>query len=143
MFTVVPFMPIHLEGVVLHQYMGEWQDYLEDPEYANILMTGPAYTGIANGKVIICSGVVKVGLHRYAAWALLSEDSKDYMLQITRAVKDFLKENDMPRVETHVLRDFDQGHRWAKMLGFENETPNGMRKYGDNGKTYDLYARIT
>jgi hypothetical protein len=52
-------------------------------------------------------------------------------------------ECDAPRrLEIAVRRDFAAGRRWALLLGFERETPAGMRGYGADGATYDLYARI-
>jgi hypothetical protein len=65
------------------------------------------------------------------------------MIGATRAVKAFMDQNNhIPRMETAVRRDFAEGHRWAQMLGFVNETLEiGMKNYGIDGATYDLYAR--
>ena len=40
-----------------------------------------------------------------------------------------------------VLKDFKQGHRWAKILGFELETPT-LRAYGPAGEDHAGYVRI-
>jgi hypothetical protein len=45
------------------------------------------------------------------------------------------------RIETSVATDFEQGHRWAQMLGFKNE--GTMRCFTPQGMDCDLYARIS
>lgn len=139
--NVVPFMPVHLKEVSLYKYMSFTQQYLQDPEYLQLLMQGPCFSGIVDGKAIICSGMIQVGMGRYHAWGLLTEETSRYMLHIFRAMSKFLNENPKKRIEATVLHDFKAAHRLMEMLGFENETPNGMKAWGDDGKTYSLYAR--
>jgi hypothetical protein len=45
------------------------------------------------------------------------------------------------RLELTVRFDFDEGHRWAKMLGFKVETPV-MPFYGPEGEPHSMYVRI-
>ena len=45
------------------------------------------------------------------------------------------------RIEALVVSGFAAGARWMEMLGFELETPKGMKSFGPNGETYMLYAR--
>ena len=138
---VVPFLPAHLKDLIVHDYMGFIQDDLDD-EYAELLNAGPAYTVLVDDKVVCCAGILQVSKFRWNVWALLSKDSGKHMLGITRAVKKFLDENSKTRYETHVRSDFVNGHKWMKMLEFSNETPNGMKAYGDDGYDYCLYARV-
>ena len=141
---VVPFIPAHLNNIKLHSYMGYMQEHISDDEYAVLLVGENSFTGISDdGEVLGSAGIIQLGVNRWVAWALLSETTGKHMLSITRAIKDFLNNNPKPRVETHVRHDFPQGHKLMKVLGFENETPNGMKNYGEEGMTYDLYARTT
>ena len=137
---VVPFLPSHLNELVVHSYMGHIQSEMTG-EYAELLLSGPAYTVLIGGEAIACGGIIQVAKNRWDAWALLSDDSGRSMLGITRAVNKFLTENKKPRIETHVRDDFMVGHKWMKMLNFKCETPNGMENYGDDGHNYYLYAR--
>jgi hypothetical protein len=137
---IVPTIPSHLIGLSLTKWQIGVMDYLND-DYAEILLSGESQTAIVNGQVIAIAGVLQLTFNRWQAWALMTEKSGKYMLQCTRAIDDFLDKFEGERIETPVRHDFKAGHRWAKMLGFKNETPNGMIKY-DNGETYDLYARV-
>ena len=139
--TVVPFIPAHLEGLKIHDYMSFMGKSLTK-EYGEHLANFPSYSYIRDGKVIGCSGVVPLGVYRYQAWALLSYDSGKYMRGITREVKSFLDMFSGRRVETHVVDKFPQGSKWMEMLGFKKETPSPMRMFGDDGKDYYLYARV-
>lgn len=141
---VVPFMSLHLEGFKAQDDQGLVNKYMISKEYIEtISQYGQVYTGCVDGKPMIFAGMVQVHPHIGMLWAILSEDCRHHMIGATRAVKEFLeKHNHIPRLETAVKRDFKEGHRWAKMLGFVNETPEiGMRNYSEEGHTYDLYAR--
>lgn len=139
--NIVPFIPAHLDDLEVHDYMGFIQSQLNE-DYGNVLAQFPSYSAVSDGKVISCGGVVPTGVYRQVAWSLMGTDSGKYLTALTRAVRRFLDLNECKRTETHVRSDFEAGHRWAKMLGFINETPDGMRGWGDDGYDYCLYARI-
>jgi hypothetical protein len=87
------------------------------------------------------AGLIDLGDHRAHAWALLGRDVGAFMLPITRRIRQMIAEFPARRFEMVVRADFEQGQRWAEMLGFENETPNGMRSYFVDGDGYQ-YARV-
>lgn len=141
---VVPFIAAHLAGFKAQDNKGLVNKYMISEEYIQpIADYGPAYTGCIDGKPVIFAGMIQVHPHIGMAWAILSEDCKHHLVSATRAIDKFLDEhNHIPRIETAVKRDFTEGHRWAKMLGFVNETPDtGMKNFSLDGETYDLYAR--
>lgn len=138
---VVPFIPVHLEGLKVHKYMDHMNGDMNE-EYGEFLASFPAFTALVDDEVVMCGGVVQGGVNRWQIWALMSEKTGKHMVQITRETKKFLETMSLPRVETHVRSDFKAGHRWLKMLGFINETPNGMKAWGDEGKDYCQYARV-
>lgn len=138
---VVPFCEIHLRHLKVQDDQKSAIELLGNPEYINLLHTGPAYTGIIGNRIAVCAGVFPLTDQIGRAWALLGQDMGRDMLPITRKVAAFISSTKYDRVETPVRRGFIQGHRWCKMLGFVNETPEiGMRRYGFNGETYDLYS---
>jgi len=141
---VVPFMPIHLEGFKAQDNKGLINKYLISEDYIETVASyGPVYTGCVDGKPMIFAGMIQPHDHIGMLWAILSDECREHMIGATRAVKAFMDQNNhIPRMETAVRRDFAEGHRWAQMLGFVNETPEiGMKNYGIDGATYDLYAR--
>lgn len=137
---IVPFIESHLEGFEVHKDLSHIQEYLNE-DYARLLAACISYTAIADGKVIGIAGVLNAGKGRFLAWALLTKESGKYMIPITREARKFLDSFDAKRIETPVKHDFEIGHKWMKLLGFKNETPDGMKNY-DNGVTFDLYARV-
>lgn len=138
---VVPFLPSHLKDLILHEYINFVQDVLSDPEYSEFLNNGMSYTALVDGKVICCAGFLKTGTSKLEAWALLSKDSGIHMLGILRAMLRELKNLEYKRIQTNVRCDFKQGIKFIEALGFKNETPNGMKDFGDDGHDYYLYAR--
>jgi hypothetical protein len=139
----VPLIDAHLEGFEPQDEQMFVSGFLSDPNYREQLTSLPgSYAGIVDGEVLIIAGVTMVYAHIGTSWAILPKGSEKNMVALTRIVKKVLDEHPAKRIETTVRRDFDAGHRWVKMLGFRNETPEtGMKNYGVDGMTYDLYAR--
>lgn len=138
---VVPFIPAHLEVIALQEEQAYLRDLLSE-RYTDALLAGPAYTAVDGEDVLACAGVVRITYNRYQAWAIVGQNVGKNLLPITREIKSFFERADIPRVEATVLMSFDNGHRWAEMLGFKNETPNGMERYGDDDQNYCLYSRV-
>ncbi|TXH10047.1 MAG: hypothetical protein E6R04_06345 [Spirochaetes bacterium] len=141
---VVPFIPAHMDGFKAQRSQCLVNKYMAGPDYIDTISEyGPAYTGLVDGKPVIFAGMVCPHPHIGMVWAILSEDCRRHLVAATRRILSFMEAyNTMPRLETAVKRDFKEGHRWVKMLGFVNETPEmGMRNYDLEGQTYDLYAR--
>ena len=104
---------------------------------------GYAWTAWAGDSPIICAGIIEVWEGRAYAWALLSQDAGEYMLAMTREIRSRLSALPFRRVEMAVAAGFSAGCRWAKLLGFECETPSPMRGYLPNGGSAWLYARVS
>lgn len=76
------------------------------------------------------------------AWAWLSQGWKRHARAITYEVARNLSLAPYRRIEAAVLCDYAGGHRWIKRLGFELETPCA-RNWGDDGRDYSLYVRLS
>lgn len=139
---IVAFEAEHLKGLEVNEFVSFIQPDLDNPEYGEFLAKGEAYTGIVDGKVIGCAGFMPLGVNRFHAWALLSKDTRKHMVKIARMGQFVLYNSDMPRVETNVRSDFPQALKFVELLGFLRETPLPMKKFGDDGKDYYLYARV-
>jgi RimJ/RimL family protein N-acetyltransferase len=137
---VVPFEASHIKSIMLQPQQQQFFQYF-NPDYAEALKeSGPAFTGICDGRILGCAGVVKQWENRAIAWALLSGDLGNEFVRIHRAVKRFLDMTEFNRIEAHVEANFEQGHRWIQMLGFTQE--GYMKEFNPNGGDACLYARL-
>jgi hypothetical protein len=139
---IVSYRAEHLAALVL-QPAQAWLVPVVTEEYrAALERAGPAFSALADGRVLGCAGVIEHWPGRGVAWAMLAADIGPGFVALHRAARRYLDRAAPRRLEIAVQRDFAAGRRWALLLGFERETPNGMRGYGPDGATYDLYARV-
>lgn len=110
------------------------------PEMLIALEAGQSWTGEADGVAVACGGLVEQWPGRYTAWVFMNQDARRHMLAITRAVRSVMGAV-KGRIEMTVRCDFAAGHRWAKMLGFEVETPV-LKAFGPEGEDHVGYVRI-
>lgn len=141
MMHIVPFQPIHLHNLVLQPSQISFSQYFDEKYGPALRDGGPCFTGLDDdGNVVGCSGVIKQWDNRAIAWALLADWSGKHFVKVHKAVKRFLDMTEFDRIEAFVDAEFEQGHRWVKMLGFERE--GYMRKFNPDGRDAVLYARI-
>jgi hypothetical protein len=89
--------------------------------------------------LLFCAGTIEQWRGRRTCWAYLNKDTGPNMRWITRRCKEHL--DAIPgRLEFTVRQDFAAGHRWAKLLGFEVETPL-LVAYGPEGEDHVGYVR--
>lgn len=105
------------------------------------LVKGFAVSAWEDGTCIGAAGILEFWHDRAAAWCLMSQACSPHMLEITRIVKAALDFHPAARIEMTVFADFPAGIRWARMLGFVQETPEPMRKFADGRDAY-LFARV-
>ena len=129
-------------GLQEHQrYLSSWVT----PEMAHEIekAEGWAFTAMEDdGEVLAVAGVIMQWQNRGMAWAYISDKvvgSK--FIRIHRAASRFLKCCYLQRIEMTVDCDFEQGHRWAKRLGFTLEA-ECMKHYLPTGGDCALYARV-
>lgn len=137
---IVPFESQHLEQINLQDSQAYFGSMIEPDWGPSLMQAGPCFSAIHDGAVLASSGVIKHWENRATAWALLSKDATPHFVRIHRAVSRFLDLTDFKRVEAFVDADFEEGHRWIQMLGFERE--GYMRSFSPNGNDAILYARI-
>lgn len=94
-----------------------------------------------DGEVLALAGVAQQWEGRGLAWCLLSESAGRHMIGLTRIVGRYLGALDYRRLEMYVDAQFGAGCRWAEMLGFKNETPEGMVGFLPNGNRAFMYGR--
>lgn len=137
---IEPFQPKHLEILVLQPSQAAVSVFFDD-EYGHALKAaGPCFTAIHEGEILACAGVVKQWENRAIAWGLISANAGKQFVRIHKAVQRFLEATEFKRVEAFVDSDFEPGHRWIKMLGFEYE--GYMKNFSPLGRDCLLYSRI-
>ena len=143
--SFIPFQPEHLEGLRLQRAQRHLKPLLAIPEYGRQLVTPYSWTGVANGAVVGCAGLLPQWPGRAIAWALLTPqlDARQFLrahLRVRRVIETAQRDG-MRRIEASVDAAFDAGHRWALALDF---APEGlMRRFSPEGRDHLLYARIS
>jgi hypothetical protein len=99
-----------------------------------------SYTLFFDDEVVGCAGTLEHWPGRHSAWAYFNRNSGGHMVAITRFTQDRLSAI-KGRVEMTVQKDFTKGHKWAKLLGFEVETPL-LVCYGPKGEDHVGYVKF-
>ena len=142
MFRVVPYRPWHLRTIRAQpRQMVEVGVVLANTTEV-VAHAGPCFTALKDRRPVCCAGLVMLGAHRAIAWAVLAKTGPGTFLRVHRAVRSFLDDVPVRRIEALVEGSFDDGHRWVRLLGFKCETPGGMVKWDEDGRTWFLYARV-
>jgi hypothetical protein len=138
--NVVDFDPAHL-AVLDEQYATAYLrqfQYAED--YARLREASQhAYTGMVDGRPVVCGGITHWWNGVGEMWAVFSKDAGPHMVASVRAAKRILDMANCHRVSAAVDATFVPGQRLVRALGFGIE--GRMRGYGPDGRDYFLYAR--
>ena len=130
----------HLDAIILQERQ-KGLEYLETSDLFDMLENDDSYSVLDNDVVLCCAGVVVAAAGRGIAWAYLADELREKMVGVTRAVKRYLRLAPFHRIEMHVDCDFDEAHRWAKMLGFHMECER-MKAFTPDKRDCALYAMI-
>lgn len=135
-------LPGHLGSIRVQDIQKTEQVILLADEYAEIACKHPSFSMWVGNECLGAAGIVPLFPHRAMAWALLSRNIGGYLLHATRKTRQFLELSSIERIEMTVRADYAAGHRWARLLGMELETPEPLKKHGAHGEDEMLYARI-
>lgn len=136
----VPFEPAHAARIRLQPRQKPATQLVGDSHY-ELLARAPSIALLDGDEVLMCGGVFEVWPGRGIAWAMLAERIGHRMTACVRAVRRFFNEQAIARVEMDVEIDHAEGHRFARLLGFEQESPR-LRRYYPDGGDGALYVRI-
>lgn len=135
----IPFRVEHLEQ--LERQKGMIYSKISNFNRRLIEESSTAYTVTASDRILMCAGIIPYWNNRAEGWAMFDHNLKSYFVTAHRAVVKFLDSTPCKRIECVVNRDFEQGHRWAKALGFKIEA-HLMKTYFEDGSDAVLYARV-
>ena len=107
------------------------------------LSKGPAFTGVANGEIIACGGILPLWKGVGEAWVVSSELVSLYPITfakvIWRKLKSIIEELELERVQTTVDVEHKVSQKWLERMNFENE---GLMRKFLGGRDYYRYAWI-
>lgn len=139
---IIPYRPEHLRMLALQPAQSAARSMMDVVGYAEMLETTNAFTAIVGDRVAGCAGIMEMWAGRGMAWTLLADDIGGVeMRRIHYAVKRYLDASMLRRIEATCDVNFEQGHRWLRLLGFTLETPV-MRGYRPDGGDEAMYVRI-
>jgi hypothetical protein len=142
--TELTFLPCAIEHIALIDPQGSdimGKEHFLKPGF-NYMVDDHFAISAWKGSTCLCAaGIVSLYKHRAIAWSVMSKHAGPYMRQLTRKVKEAIELHPATRIEMLVDFEFDAGHRWAEMLGFEVDAPR-MEMSGYYGNDETLYVRI-
>ena len=141
--SFIPFDPEHLQRLQLSTEIDLLKPLIDSPDYAEILQrTGNAETGIYDGAVIGCAGVLPQWKGRAIAWALIGAMPRRCWPNVTKHAIAGLEQahaEGSRRIEVNVRLGFKQGDLWVRRLGFAPVAPKPL--WGPDGATFWEYVR--
>ena len=138
MTDLVPFRREHV-GMIAAGGISELGRLVLTEDVLRAFERQSSWTMLAGALPIAAGGVFELWAGRFQGWALINRQAGPYMLDITRAARKVLAGARPGRIELTVRADFTAAHRWARMLGFEVETPR-MRNFGPDGADHVGYV---
>ncbi len=136
---ITPYNRKHLLAIKLQPAQADAAGWIT-PDYAASLEGSATWTVMNQGRPVFCGGAWNIWPGRAVVWAILAEGAGRIMPRITRATMRYLELLPERRVECYVDAGFQQGERWARMLGFAHEAK--LRAFLPNGNDAHLYARV-
>ena len=142
MSEVLKFKLEHLAPLLEQQMNASLKNWAET-EYAEHMEKTDAVTFFHNGVPMVCGGISEYWKGRGHLWCIFNEESKEHFIPTFRAIKAWLTDMQKKyfRIELSVSTEFFQGHRRAKMLGFEMEIL-AAKKYLPSGETCSIYSLV-
>ena len=140
MIDVIPFKAEHFWAIDVQPAQAYVRD-IAPPDQVDALETYDSYTIISGDKLLCCFGFVEVHPTRAIMWGYLSAKCGPYMTPLTRIARRLIAALPHKRVEIEVDCEFEQGHRWARIMGFELEVER-LRCWRQDGGDSSLYAVV-
>lgn len=142
MLEIIPYQAHHLLALELQPAQAEWSNRILRPGYAQVLAeNGEAWTGVVDGKVVGCAGLLPQWEGRMIAWAFFSPEipraAWPRIVAKMRAVFAVAS----GRVEAYVVSGHGAGCRLVQLLGFKVE--GRMAKFAPDGSDCFMYAKVS
>jgi hypothetical protein len=110
--------------------------------FLKLYLSGPAFTLRDDGVILACFGCVVPWRHLGNTWAIITPRGHQHPVTVHRTIKRTMlavaRALDLRRLESEIREDFDFGHRWVRVLGFQRESR--LPVYGPDGETFYKYV---
>lgn len=137
MCKIIPFKVDHIDCMDVRDHEKRF-----NVEGLKALEGKVSFTGIIDGRIISCGGLVMYSETGAELWQIPSIYVKQYAGQYARHIKKWLAEISadlgLKRMETISLDD-PLHNRWMTFLGFEKE---GVKKQFLNGADYAVWGKL-
>jgi hypothetical protein len=137
--SVVPFDKEHFYLIHPQLAQANVTTYITDDTWEQL----PKQTSFSyeiEGQKLAIGGWIEISKQRALVWAYVHADIKNKLAFLHKEILKTLSQLPYDRLEMEVDYDFKQGHRWAKLLGFQIETEKA-RYYRPDGKDATIYVR--
>src|SRR6185312_3894205 len=92
-------------------------------------------------KPVVIGGIRQYWYNRGEAWLLIGAPKRSDFIKIHKIVQKFLDLSPIKRIEMVVDYHYEEGHRWARLLGFKKEAER-MESYRSDGGDVSLYSLV-
>ena len=96
-------------------------------------MRGPAFTAVADGRVIGCGGVAVLWEGFGACWMILADDIGSHGLWLSKTTMQFLqnvkRDLRLHRLEATALHESVRNQKWLELCGFTREQNGVAQQY--------------
>jgi hypothetical protein len=139
MIDLIPAHPSMLRLLDLQAAQANVGGAMDEQAIRGAMAGGTAFAAVENGRILTIAGVFEIWQDRAVLWGLLSNSIGASMVPLHRCAVRGLAASRYRRIEAHVEAEHAEGHRWIRMLGFEQE---GVMRQFWNRRDYALYSRI-
>lgn len=137
---VIPFRAEHFWAIDVQPAQAYVRSYVTEDTIKQ-LESQNAFTCVEGDKLLACFGWVPIYPTRAMLWAFISASAGPHFVGMTRIAKRLIDGLAFRRLEMEVDCEFEQGHRWARMLGFTLEAQR-LRCLRMDGGDSAIYARV-
>ncbi|MFM0501873.1 hypothetical protein [Paraburkholderia caffeinilytica] len=135
------FKPQHFLLLASHPAGAPYVRTAADAGHLAHLAANPSFSAFCGERVLACGGLLPWWNGSASAWIAVAADiGASRMLELHHIVRRLLDSRPERRISADVLTIAQNGHRWARALGFVNE--GRMRSYTPEGLDAELYARV-
>ena len=141
MIYYAPFEAWHLGSIKLQESQ-EWvRGFFVGADLVSL--EGPhAMTVYSDGAPVACGGAIGFGDGRACLWSFMGSNiGPREFVKVHAITKRLIDAMPFRRLEMYVDCDFENGHRWARLLGFDMECER-MKSFQANGADSALYAMV-
>lgn len=139
---VRPMVAEDIDRIELQSAQGYSCGTMETYDFAPLIEANLAWAAEHDGEIVALGGFYVFWENRSVAWALISRTAGSVFPSLHKHVLKSINEwgKTCRRVEITVDVGFEQGHRWAKMLGFTVE--GYLKAFRPDGGDVILYSRV-